>query len=280
MTDALALDLRAWWAGVVAVTRIQFRYPSEVVGTLLWPVMLPLTYVLQARAFAGGSPAAAAAFAHRTGTASVVGFLFVGFAVYMWISNVLWGPGTQLRQQQQIGALEAMYLTPANRAALLFAPSGGFLVQAVMMFALVGAVLRGVFAVELTPAEVVRAAGVIALAIVPMYGMGAAFSVLVLVFKEPNGMVQFLRGLFQVTCGITFPIVVLPGWVQDVALALPPTHILSAVRGVLLGGAGLAQVSGDLAALAIAGVALCGLGVVAYDAAERYARRTGGLGQY
>lgn len=276
----MALDLRAWWAGVVAVTRIQFRYPSQTVGWLVWPIMLPLTYLLQARAFSGGSPAAAAAFTQRTGTASVVGFLFVGFAVYMWISNVLWGPGTQLRQQQQIGALEAMYLTPANRAAQLFAPSGGFLVQALLMMVVVGAVLRLVFAVELTPAEVMRAAGVIALSVFPMYGMGAAFSVLVLVFKEPNGMVQFLRGLFQVTCGITFPIVVLPGWVQSVALALPPTHILSAVRGVLLGGAGLMQVSGDLFALGVAGVVLCWLGVVAYDAAERYARRTGGLGQY
>ena len=280
MTEAIALDLRAWWEGVVATTRIQFRYPSQTIGWLVWPVILPVTYVLQARAFSGGSPAAAAAFMQRTGTASVVGFLFVGFAVYMWISNVLWGPGTQLRQLQQIGALEAMYLTPANRAALLFAPSGGFLVQAVLMMVVVGGFLRFVFAVELTPPEVLKAVGVVALSVFPMYGMGAAFSVLVLVFKEPNGMVQFLRGLFQVTCGITFPIVVLPGWVQGVALALPPTHILSAVRGVLLGGAGLARVRGDLLALAIAGALLCWLGVVAYDAAERYARRTGGLGQY
>jgi ABC-2 type transport system permease protein len=93
-------------------------------------------------------------------------------------------------------------------------------------------------------------------------------------------MVQFLRGLFQVLCGITFPIVVLPAWAQRVALALPPTHILSGVREVLLGGAGLAQVSGDLVSLAVAGLLLCALGLFLFNAAERYARRTGGLGQY
>jgi ABC-2 type transport system permease protein len=273
-------DVRAWWAGVVTQTRTLSRYPTEIVSVLVWPLMLPVVYVLQARAFAGGSPAATAAFVQRTGTASVVGFLFVGFAVYMWISNVLWGPGTQLRQVQQLGILEALYLTPANRAALLFASSGGFLVLSLLMMTLVGLVLRVVFAVELTPAEVLRALAVIAVAILPMYGMGAAFAVLVMVFKEFSGMVQFLRGLFQVLCGITFPIVVLPAWAQRVALALPPTHILSGVREVLLGGAGLAQVSGDLVSLAVAGLLLCALGLFLFNAAERYARRTGGLGQY
>lgn len=280
MTE-LALDLRAWWAGVVATTRMLFRYPTQIVGNnLLWPVMLPVVYVLQARAFAGGSPAASAAFAQRSGTASVVGFLFVGFAVYMWISNVLWGPGTQLRQQQQMGALESLYLTPAARPALLFAASGGFLVISLLMMVVVGLALRFAFDVVLTPGEVGRALAVVAVAIPPMYGMGATFSVLVLVFKEVNGMVQFLRGLFQVLCGITFPIVVLPGWAREVAQALPPTHILSAVRAVLLSGDRLAQVGGDLAAMALAGLLLCVAGVIAYDLAEQYARRTGGLAHY
>jgi len=273
-------DLRAWWAGVDATTRILFRYPAQIVSTLVWPVILPVAYILQARAFGGGSAAANAAFAHRTGTASVVGFLFVGFAVYMWISNVLWGPGTQLRQQQQQGMLEALYLTPASRAALLFAPSGGFMAMALVMMAVVGISLRFAFGVVITPPEALRALAVVAIAVFPMYGLGAAFSVLVLVLKEANGLVQFLRGLFQVLCGMTFPVVVLPVWARDVALTLPPTHLLSAVRAVLLGGAGLAQVSGDLAALAAAGAVLCWAGIVAYQRAESYARRTGGLAHY
>lgn len=278
MTEA-ALDLRAWWAGVVAMTRILYRYPAQVASLMIWPVILPLAYVLQARAFAGGS-ASSAVFAQRAGTASIVGFLFVGFAVYMWISNVLWGPGTHLRQMQQLGVMEALYLTPANRAALLYASSGGFLAFALLMMLVVGVSLRFAFGVVITPAETLRALAVVVISVFPMYGLGAVFSVLVLIFKEPNGMVQFLRGLFQVLCGMTFPIVVLPAWARSVALALPPTHILSAVRAVLLTGSGLAQVSGDLIALAVAGVVLCALGVWSYLQAEAYARRTGGLAQY
>lgn len=265
---------------MLTTTRIILRYPAQVVSTLVWPVILPLAYILQAQAFSGGSRAASAAFAQRAGTASVVGFLFVGFAVYMWISNVLWGPGTELRKQQQQGSLEALYLTPASRAALLFAPSGGFLVMALVMMAVVGISLRVAFGVVIPPGDAFRALAVVAIAIFPMYGLGAAFSVLVLIFKEAHGLVQFLRGLFQVLCGMTFPIVVLPAWARSVALALPPTHLLSAVRAVLLHGASLLQVSGDLAALAAAGVILCVVGVVAYQQAEAYARRTGGLAHY
>lgn len=273
-------DLRAWWAGAVATFRVMLHYPGYVVGTVLWPVVLPGVYIFQAHAFSGGSAAATAAFASRTGTASVAGFLLIGFGMYMWVSNVLWGPGAELRQRQVQGQLEALFVTPASRAAILFAPSGGFLAFAGLVFAVVAATIRLGFGVVITPGEGVRALAVTALAVFPMYGLGALFSVAVLVVKEVNGSVQLLRGLFQVFCGITFPIVVLPDWARLLALALPPTHVLAAVRAVLLTGASLTAVVPNLVALTIAGVVLSLAATGAFQLAERAARRSGALGQY
>lgn len=279
MTDA-ARDLRAWWRGAIATFRVMRRYPAFVLSSAVWPVLLPVIYIVQARAFAGGSAAATAAFAHRTGTASIAGFLFVGYAGYMWVSNVLWGPGTELRQRQVQGQLEALYVTPASRAAILFAPSGGFFGFAVLMFAISGLAMRLGYGVLITPEEAVRALAVTAVAVFPMYGLGALFSVAVMIVREINGSVQLLRGIFQVLCGMTFPIVVLPDWARAVALALPPTHILAAVRAVLLAGSSLTSVLPNLLALAAMGVVLSIAGVVAFQLAERTARRTGALSQY
>lgn len=279
MTEAL-FDVRAWWRGAIATLQVFSRYPGQLAATVLWPVLLPAAYILQARAFAGGSAAAAAAFAQRSGTLSVAGFLFVGFGMYMWLSNVLWGPGTDLRQRQVQGQLESLYLTPTSRAALLFAPSGGYLCFAVLMFAIVGLGIRVLYGVAVTPAEGSRALAVTAVAAFPMYGLGALFSVAVMVVREINGSVQLLRGFCQVFCGMTFPIVVLPDWARSVALMLPPTHAIAAVRAVLLRGASLAEVTSDLVALAVAGVLLSVAGTVAFLAAERSARRAGSVGQY
>lgn len=276
----VAAELRALRAGAVASTKILVRYPIQMVSLMIWPVLLPAVYVLQARAFAGGSPAAALAFSQRSGTASVAGFLLVGFAMYMWISNVLWGPGTTLRQQQLSGQLESLYVTPASRAAILFGPSAGFLVISLWMFVVVGIAARFVFGVELTPAGSLRALVVIAIAVLPMHGMAAVFAVAALVIRETSGMVQVLRGAFQVLSGLTFPIVVLPGWAREVALQLPPTRALDALRSVLLSGSALAANRADLGFLLASGVLLCVAGVVAFRYAERYARATGGLAQY
>ena len=275
-----AADLRAWWSGALATVRIMSRYPGYIVSTTVWPVMLPAVYIVQARAFAGGSQAAGAAFAHRAGTASVAGFLVVGYAMYMWLSNVLWGPGTELRQRQVQGQLEALYVTPTSRAAILFAPSGGFFAFALITFAVSALTMRLAYGVLITPEEGARAIAVTAVAVFPMFGLGALFSVAVLILREINGSVQLLRGIFQVFCGMTFPIVVLPDWARAIALTMPPTHILAAVRAVLLSGASLASVLPSLVVLTVSGVVLSVGGVAAFRVAERYARRTGALGQY
>jgi ABC-2 type transport system permease protein len=276
----LTADLRAALASTLAGIRVQRRYPVQLVALFIWPVLLPTVYVLQARAFNGGSAAAAAAFAQRTGTTSIAGFLFVGFACYMWVSNVLWGPGTQLRQQQQQGQLEALFLTPASRLVILFGPSGSWLAISLSMLLGVGAVLRLFFGVVVSPAEALRAIVVVAVSVPAMVALGSAFSVAVLVFKEANGLVQGVRGTFQVFCGMTFPIVVLPGWAQQVALALPPTYFLRDVRATMLAGATLVQTAPDLLVLLGFAALLAAGGAAAFAAAEDFARRGGSLGTY
>lgn len=276
----MAGDGRALLATARAAFRIQRRYPVQLAGLLLWSVLLPSVYILQARAFGGGSAAASAAFAARAGTSSVAGFLFVGFTTYMWISNVLWGPGTFLRQQQQQGQLEALFLTPASRAAILFGPSGGWLLVSLAMMLAVGVILRLFFGVVVTPPEALRALVVIAVSVPAMVALGAAFSVAVLVFKEAHGLVQAVRGGFQVFCGMTFPIVVLPAWAQHVALALPPTYLLRDVRATLLAGASLFQTGADLLLMLGFAVVLGAAGSAAFRSAEDFARRGGSLGTY
>ena len=51
--------------------------------------------------------------------------------------------------------------------------------------------------------------------------------------------------------GFMFPFRGMPGWAQVLGEMLPLTHFLRIVRGILLKGAGFAEIAGELAALGI-----------------------------
>ena len=281
MTAAdIAGDLRAFWAATRKEWRLLRRYPASFLSFIFWPIALPLAFVFQAEAFAGGREDTMAAFAERSGTNEVAGFLFVGWATYMWLSIILWGPGTSLRTEQVRGSLEAIFLTPASRLVVLFGPAVSQLVWAIWIFVVVGVALWIGFGVTVGPWEALRALTVIAVGVPALYAIGALFAAVVLRFGEVHALVQGVRGLFTAVCGMSFPIVVLPDWAQTVALSLPPTYLIADLRSVLLAGAQIGHVAGDLAILTGMGVILAGLAYIAFRRTELHARRGGRLAQY
>jgi ABC-2 type transport system permease protein len=273
-------DLRAFAAGALKSVRVMRRYPFVFVGILIWPLILPGVFLLQAHGFSGGSAGALNAFASRTGTRDVAGFLYVGGAVYMWLTGVLGGPGTFVRGEQEQGTLEQVFLTPVSRVAFLLGPSLAEVVPALWTFGVVAVVLRTAFGVEFGPLDLLRAGVVVLVATPALMGIGALFGSAVLRFRDVSGAIQIVRGVFQILCGMTFPIAVLPSWAREIALALPPTYVISDVRQALLAGAGLPALLPDLGILAAMGVVLCAVGALLFQHAERHARRHGTLGLY
>jgi ABC-2 type transport system permease protein len=280
MRERLLGDLRAFGAAARKEWRLLRRYPSLFLGFLFWPVVLPLSYVLQGQAYAGDSSAASQAFLERTGTLQVAGFLFLGWAAYIWISMVLWGPGTALRTEQVRGSLEAVFMTPASRLVIIFGPAVSQIVWALWMFGVVGLALWLLFGVPFTILTIARAIAVILLAVPALYGLGALFASVVLRFGEVSALVQAVRGVFTVFCGMTFPIVILPEWARAVAYSLPPTYLIGDLRNVLLTGSTLVDLVPDLALMLAIGLLLCAAAVVAFRRTERFARAGGSLAQY
>ena len=280
MTASLLGDLGAFGAAARKEWRLMRRYPTLLLTWLFWPVVLPLSYVLQGQAYSGGTAAASQAFAARTGTFDVAGFLFLGWGAYMWISHVLWGPGTALRTEQIRGSLEAVFVTPASRLVIVFGPAVIEVLWALWMFGVVGIALWLIFGVPFTLLSILRALVIILLAVPALYGLGALFAAVVLRFGEVSALVQAVRGVFTVFCGMTFPIIILPEWARTIALSLPPTYLIGDLREVLLKGASLAALVPDLAVLLSGGLLLCALAIVAFRRTERYARQGGTLAQY
>jgi len=276
----LAADFRAFLAAARKELRQQRRYPTLLLGLLFWPVLLPASWVLMGHAYSGNDPQALAAFAQRAGSTNVAGFVFIGYAMYMWLSNLLWGSGTALRQEQVRGSLEAVFVTPASRLVPLFGLGVATLIPMAATFVVMGVALWLFFGVVPPLGAVLQAAVVVILGVPALYAIGALFAASVLRFGEVGPIVQLIRGMFVLACGITFPVAMLPSWAQVWAWLMPPTYIVEDLRRLLLGGAGLGEVAPHIAIVLTIATLTALLAIVVFRALETSARRSGMLGRF
>ncbi len=254
------------------------RYPTWVISMLLWPVLFPFGYVFSMRALAGPTGEALSRFGQLAGTTDYVTFLVTGTTFWMWFNIMLWGLGGSFRMEQLRGTLESNWLAPLPKT---FLAVGVFRAEALM-----GLVQLSMSMLTIALVYGVRLAGspwallsLILISIPSIYGTGLIFASLVLVAKEINGLIFFVRGLITVFCGVTYPIAVLPGWMQSVSRVLPLSYSVSAVRAVLAGG-GFGTIAGQLRYLAVSGAVLMALGFLAYDIIQRRMLHAGTLGQH
>jgi ABC-2 type transport system permease protein len=273
-------ELRAVWAIARKEWVIFRRYPSWVLAVFIWPVLFPFGYIFSAKALGGPNGMALASFQRLTGTADYISFIVVGSVLWMWLNMTLWDVGMYLRGEQMHGTLESNWLCPTWRVSLML---GGALMKLLLSLLFLSISLlefRLIFGVRVAGGDVGLALLVVLLVIPIIHGIGIAFASLVLRFKEANAMVFLVRGVFMIFCGITYPIAVLPAWMQGVAAALPLTYAIRDIRAVVLAGATFADIHSDLLILAAFALVMPLLGYTIFYLTERRSRRTGDLGQY
>jgi ABC-2 type transport system permease protein len=256
------------------------RYPSWVLAIFIWPVLFPVGYIFSAKALGGPNGAALDMFQRLTGTSDYVSFIVVGSVLWMWLNMTLWDLGMYLRSEQMRGTLESNWLCPTWRVSLMLGGALTKLATSLVFMAIALLEFRLFFGVQVLGGNLGLALLVLLLVIPTIHGIGIAFASLVLRFKEANALVFLVRGIFMIFCGITYPSAVLPGWMQNVAAALPLTYAIRDIRAVVLANATLADILPDLVVLTAFAVAMPALGYGLFYLTERRARRVGDLGQY
>ncbi len=277
---SLRSELRAMLASANKEWVIFRRYPSWIIAFLVWPVLFPLAYVFPARALAGPQGLALSTFSRLAGTRDYVSFIVIGTTIYMWFNITLWDVGLLLRNEQMRGTLESNWLCPVWRISILLGGSLTKLLTAIFFLAATILECRLLFGIQLLRGNLLLLLVSLILLIPCIYGLGIAFGSLVLRFQESNALVLFMRGLVAIFCGMTFPVTVLPHWMQIVAAWLPFTYAMHAIRAVSLSQANFAAVLPDLEHLLAFAIVLPIIGYAAFRFTEQRARRTGVLGHY
>jgi ABC-2 type transport system permease protein len=199
----------------------------------------------------------------------------------MVVSGTLWSIGYWMRREQETGTLEALYLAPIDRGAILAGVSLYGIGRALFDFVAAFALGSIVFQVNPLQGDIALALVFLLVGLVPLYGISLVYGAVILRVKEANALIQLAQWALSFFMGLFFPITVFPVWLRFVALAFPPTWMNNGVRASLLGvGYFFGHWYFDLAMLGVFCVAAPWLGYWLFVRTERSIQRKAGVGEF
>jgi ABC-2 type transport system permease protein len=176
-------------------------------------------------------------------------FALVGLAVTGFLRAGLVTITNDIRQVMNQGTFEAMCATPIGYTWLLLCSSlWPFLFESVrvVFYFLVGIVI---FGLRFDRANWNAAALTMALTIPIFLMLGITSSSILILVKRGDPINWIFSGAASLLAGAMFPIAVMPSWLRAIAMCLPLTHSLEAMRRTVLTGASARQIIANLAAL-------------------------------
>jgi ABC-2 type transport system permease protein len=273
----LATQLRALFAIVRKDWKQYWRYPLNAVSTVLQPVIWLAPVYFMGKAFSINGQALG--FAQYSGTADYMSFLILGAILGNFVNAVFWGMGYALKNDMDAGVMESNWLTPIPRLLILVGRSlTNLFVTAVTSLGML-IVCGWVFGFHPT-GDVWHAVLAILPMLIGLYGFGFAFAGVVLLMREANTMVDMSSFLVQVFSGADFPVTILPKWLLPIALILPLTYGLDAVRGLLLKTNTLLSIGAEVVLLIVFMFVMLWFGSWIFYRVERKVRMLGTLGQH
>jgi len=261
--------------------RIMSRYPGWRLLDIIMPTFIAAMPILLGQAVGGGAAQAAANFQQNTGTANYVAYLLIGSNVFMMVSGTMWNVGYWLRREQETGTLEALYLAPTGRGAILLGITLYGTLRMLFNFVFAFAFGSLVFRVDPLQGDIALALVFLLVGFIPLFGIALLYGAAILRVKEANALIRLAQWAASFLMGLFFPIAFFPSWLRVIALLFPPTWMNNGVRASLLGvGFFFERWYFDLAVLGIFCVLAPWLGYWLFTRTERGVKREAGVGEF
>ena len=207
-------------------------------------------------------------------------FVMIGVVIATVSGLLLQKVATTIREEQLMGTLEALLVTPSSPTTVQ-AGSAAFdlLFIPVRMTALLF-VVAITFGLAFEPSGIAPSL-VLFMCFVPfVWGLGLGAAAVIVTFRRGGGAIGFAMSMLGLASGAFFPLALLPQWVQTLSEANPVAIVMEGTREALIGGAGWDGVGAAAAVLLpLSAVALVA-GMAAFRAALAREHRRGTLGLY
>lgn len=207
-------------------------------------------------------------------------FVLIGIAFSTFLGVGLGTSASMLRQEQMLGTLEAMLITPTRASSItIYLTLWNFIYSSfnILVYLLIG---RIIFGLRFSVSQPLLILIIFFLSILSFSSLGIISSCFVMIFKRGSSINWIISSLFDLLGGVYYPITILPVPLPVVSQFLPITHALKALRGVLLAGYSFSQVKNEIMALTGFALILFPSAMLIFELALKWAKKAGSLGQY
>jgi ABC-2 type transport system permease protein len=260
------------WAFVERQTNLWKRHWAWELVWLVYGVVntLAITFIAKEAAQAGA--------VRQAQLARLTLFLLIGTLVWAYMSAVLDDMSLVIMWERWEGTIEHTLMAPVPRVVHLLGMSIFGVLHGLVRTSLILACSLPFFSVDLGHADWATAAVVIAVGSISLVGLGILSGILPLLYPERGEQMSFMvQALVLLISGVYYAVNVLPGWLQGVSRLSPATYLLRGVRATIIDGRGFGPEATTLATLAMFGVVLIPAALLAFGAAEHWAKKTGRL---
>ena len=207
-------------------------------------------------------------------------FVVLGVGAFGFLSAGTATVTAAVRQEQTVGTMETILATPVSITTLVLGAALWPLLIAAANMLLYLIIAGRVFGADLTKANLLSGAAILAFALPSAIAVSVMGAALVLVFHHPDPITGVFTGLSALLAGVFYPTTVLPPALQRLAEFLPWTHALRAVRLAVLQGYGLGALQKELVVLVGFAAVLVPVSIASFRRALQYAKATGTLHPY
>jgi ABC-2 type transport system permease protein len=270
-------QLRALYVIARKDWKVFWRYPLNAFSHIFQPIIWITPVYFMGKAFSTNGEALG--FAAYSGTSDYMSFILLGTVLTNFILTVFWGMGYALKNDMDAGVLESNWLTPVPRLLILVGRTLSSLLVTAITSAIMLLIAGALFGFQPTGNALAAFLTAIPM-LIGLYGFGFAFAAVVLLMREANTLVDVSSFLVQGFSGTNFPVNSLPSWLIPIALILPLTYGLDAVRGLLLQSETLLPIPVEIGILIVFMFVMLWFGAWVFHRVERRVRTLGTLGQH
>jgi len=207
-------------------------------------------------------------------------WMLLGLAFQFYFSSALYSFSHKIRNEQLLGTLEAMLVSPTPTSMVVFSSAAWEFTYGAIRLLLYLLFATLILGVHLEVSGLGAFALGVVLTLLSSAGLGVLSASFILYFKRGDPINFMLSGATTLLGSVFFPVEQLPAWVRPASELLPITWSLRVVRGSLLLGQGTAELGRELTVLAVMTVVLLPLGLICSRFAIRRAKREGSLIRY
>jgi ABC-2 type transport system permease protein len=195
-----------------------------------------------------------------SGHSSYFDFIAPGIMAMTVMMSVMTGLPAAISQEKEVGTLDGMMVAPINRLSIILgktlAQTARGLLQGILILAL-SVILFGVN----IQGNILLVFGLLLLGVFSFVGLGVVITSFAKDQETAMMLMMTLMFPMMFLSGVFFPIQQMPWYMQGVSKFLPLTYASTALRKVMVLGAGIPEIATELTVLIVFGVVMTAIAV-------------------